>query len=749
MDSVSDALKAISPSLPHPSALFHSTEWISRSLQCGFKCSDESCRLPSPKIEEEKATDTISHISPSKHHEDTLLRRKPSGDSLATSSDQPMLSRKSSSKTKYEALDFSQPGFGMKTKSQLKKRGRENGESEGEEERVKEAKRRSEKEAQEDSFARHLIRKKVKYSEFLANDVEHKFKEEEEENAPKEVMFDLVYEEEEKSEDEEGAAPWSLVAQFEVPKALRQLKKEREVRKKGEEWEEEKEEREEGEERKKKIWFTGSPLPRALEGVRATKEDDMEDPKFYELLKPVEREGEKERGEEEEERYLNPWAHRYKERLNEALREIEEAEEFGALAEEGKREEDEKEEKKKKGKLLIVDSDSDENDFSESQVQVDERDFGKNFGHSERPLSAYWERQKANLACQKKPLSKALESEHNSSPSSSLSSSIIPKEKVNHNKLVTDHLEKLEKICLGSGDRWRGYAYRKAANILKGLGYNVGSKEEAMKLRGIGKSIAEKIGEIISTGKLRKLEALQGEERIQILSTFMGIFGVGQSTANKWMSMGYKTLEDLEKNASLTYAQAVGLKFYNEFQLRIPREEMERICGKIKGEIRKIDEDFVVEICGSYRRGKLDCGDIDLIITHKRPSSLKNILLLSIPKLHEAGILTHDFVSISHGSDKYMGVCQASPSEPHRRIDILTVSPSEWPFALLYFTGSGHFNRSMRFWAGKRGYSLSQHGLRVNYGNDNKGPYIAGISTELQIFQALGLEYRPPQDRDV
>jgi DNA polymerase/3'-5' exonuclease PolX len=291
--------------------------------------------------------------------------------------------------------------------------------------------------------------------------------------------------------------------------------------------------------------------------------------------------------------------------------------------------------------------------------------------------------------------------------------------------------------------------HRKAANILKSLTYKVESREDALKLRGIGTSIAEKIGEIISTGKLRKLDILQSEEQIQVLSTFMGIFDVGQSTANKWCAMGYKTLEDIEKHATLTYAQAVGLKFYHDFKLRIPRDEMEAICGAVKKVIHQLDPNFIVEICGSYRRGKADCGDIDIIITHKRASTLKNVLHLAIPLLHEARILTHDFVTISEGSDKYMGVCQANSNRKHRRIDMLTVPPAEWPFALLYFTGSGHFNRSMRFWAGKRGYSLSQHGLRVNYGNDNKGPYIAGITTEKQVFEALGLEYRPPEDRDV
>lgn len=773
LPTVLEVRTSISGFQPSSRTLFHTTEWVSRSLANGSKCTDDQCRIPGSYGGDQKFAESLSAVSSSTDISPPRLRRQTSSQGSGSNLAVPLIRRTSSSKSKFAELKFGEPGFGEKSKAQSKKRGRDD--EDDSPERKKHT--NSESEAHRDAFYRRMIRKKVKYEEFAAADAPHDFVAE----APKHLVdlnnFELAYDDSD-SEPELGSYPVSFVEHFRTPNASQAPDLEAELPSDLQEDEDEPRPASET----KELFFSGSALPRLMTGNRAVKEDDPEDPKFYSILKPVADAG----GAAEIDdavRYAGPWAGRYEGVINAAVKEAIEDEFEAPLTK-----------APSKSKLLIADEDSDENDFSESQAAFDAGDFAKNFGHS-RPISAYWERMKDKLACQRRKGNPAgeitykaeekleqvkmektsVDSTGEKSDSEAEDGVVLlkgkfaknpkkfaefadpaqniplPGGKVNHNKLVTDHLEQLEKICLGSGDRWRGYAYRKASNILKSLNYKVETAEEAAKLRGIGSSIAQKIGEIVSTGKLRKLEALQSEERVQVLSLFMGIFGVGQSTANKWAAMGLKTLEELQtRGPPLTYAQAVGVKYYDEFQLRIPREEMERICGKVKNVVlNEIDENFYVEICGSYRRGKADCGDIDIIITHNKTAALKNLLPTLIPKLHTHKVLTHDFVSLEEDSDKYMGVCQASPEEPHRRIDILTVLPAEWPFALLYFTGSGHFNRSMRFWAGKRGYSLSQHGLRVNYGNDNKGPCIAGITTETQIFEALGLEWRPPEDRDV
>lgn len=96
-----------------------------------------------------------------------------------------------------------------------------------------------------------------------------------------------------------------------------------------------------------------------------------------------------------------------------------------------------------------------------------------------------------------------------------------------------------------------------------------------------------------------------------------------------------------------------------------------------------------------------------------------------------------------------MGVCQLKPGLPHRHIDIKVFPRNEWACALMYFTGSGHFNRSIRLWARKLNMSLSEHALVRRYGKEEKSEEPIPVKTEEDIFRVLGLEYRPPEERDI
>ena len=104
------------------------------------------------------------------------------------------------------------------------------------------------------------------------------------------------------------------------------------------------------------------------------------------------------------------------------------------------------------------------------------------------------------------------------------------------------------------------------------------------------------------------------------------------------------------------------------------------------------------------------------------------------------------------GCENYMGVCQV-PGQPRaRRIDIKVYPKEQYGFALLYFTGSDYFNRSMRLFAEKKGYTLSDHGL-VPTGKVKKTKVSKGMTvpcqTEEEVFKALGLPYRAPSEREL
>ena len=97
----------------------------------------------------------------------------------------------------------------------------------------------------------------------------------------------------------------------------------------------------------------------------------------------------------------------------------------------------------------------------------------------------------------------------------------------------------------------------------------------------------------------------------------------------------------------------------------------------------------------------------------------------------------------------YMGVCRFD-GPTHHRIDIKYYPIEEYAYAILYFTGSGNFNRMLRLHTMKLGLTLSDKGAtpKMEKGVIWDKP-IPTCLTEKDIFDFLGLEYKTPQQRDI
>ena len=103
--------------------------------------------------------------------------------------------------------------------------------------------------------------------------------------------------------------------------------------------------------------------------------------------------------------------------------------------------------------------------------------------------------------------------------------------------------------------------------------------------------------------------------------------------------------------------------------------------------------------------------------------------------------------TLALGEKKFMGICKLTGSNEsisiHRRIDILVTPESEYPFALMYFTGPVQFNVAMRTHALERGVSLNEHGFTPI----KKGIEIPEIKSELDIFNFLEMKPIIPTER--
>ena len=128
----------------------------------------------------------------------------------------------------------------------------------------------------------------------------------------------------------------------------------------------------------------------------------------------------------------------------------------------------------------------------------------------------------------------------------------------------------------------------------------------------------------------------------------------------------------------------------------------------------------------------------------KKDGVLQNI----VDDIDRRGLISARLSQGTFGQDNFMGVCKlpdGKENRKHRRLDIKIYEPKQFATALLYFTGSGRFNRSMRTYTHMMGWHLDDKGL---YMDRNKSRRVETV-TEQDIFAALGLDYVRPQDRSV
>lgn len=89
------------------------------------------------------------------------------------------------------------------------------------------------------------------------------------------------------------------------------------------------------------------------------------------------------------------------------------------------------------------------------------------------------------------------------------------------------------------------------------------------------------------------------------------------------------------------------------------------------------------------------------------------------------------------------GVCCLDPNEKkYRRLDIRIIPNDEYYCALLYFTGSDLFNKNMRGIALTKGYTLNEYKIASKL---DGAPL--KVTSERDVFNYLGMEYKSPEER--
>ncbi|TYH88223.1 hypothetical protein ES332_D01G173400v1 [Gossypium tomentosum] len=286
------------------------------------------------------------------------------------------------------------------------------------------------------------------------------------------------------------------------------------------------------------------------------------------------------------------------------------------------------------------------------------------------------------------------------------------------NKGITEIFGKLVNIYRALGDDRRSFSYYKAIAVVEKLPFKVESADQVKDLPGIGKSMQDHIQEIVTTGKLSKLEQFETDEKVKTITLFGEVWGIGPATALKLYEKGHRTLDDLKNEDSLTNAQVIGLKYFDDIKTRIPRHEAQ----EMELVLQKVAEDIIpgmVVVCGgSYRRGKASCGDLDIVITHPDGKSHKGFLQNYVKRLKEMKLLREDLIFSTHseegtdsGVDTYFGLCTYPGRELRHRIDFKVYPRDIYAFGLIAWTGNDVLNRRLRLLAESKGYRLDDTGL--------------------------------------
>ncbi|MEE4215096.1 MAG: helix-hairpin-helix domain-containing protein, partial [Bacteroidales bacterium] len=313
-----------------------------------------------------------------------------------------------------------------------------------------------------------------------------------------------------------------------------------------------------------------------------------------------------------------------------------------------------------------------------------------------------------------------------------------------NNKNIAEKLEEIAGLLEIKGEnRFRVRSYRDAARVISGMSEDIGAMaDDEGKLQdipGIGESIAEKIKEIIKTGKLKQLEKLKKKIPESLLEV-MALEQMGpQRTKSLYEELGVESIEDLKKAAqegkiddisgfgplmSETILEAIEdyeqMDHVGRFRLKEVEDRIESLRDYLGKELDDIS------IAGSYRRKKETIGDIDVLARSKKP------------KKAIEHFTSYDDVSrvLSKGDTKSSIILKSG-----MRVDLRLIEKKAYGAAMIYFTGSKAHNIELRKIAGEKNMKVNEYGLY-------KGKKLIASKTEEEIYKKLDLRYVEPELRE-
>jgi DNA polymerase (family 10) len=293
-------------------------------------------------------------------------------------------------------------------------------------------------------------------------------------------------------------------------------------------------------------------------------------------------------------------------------------------------------------------------------------------------------------------------------------------------------------------------AYHNAARAIEQLDGSLSDAIASGKLgetRSIGESIRDKIITLVTTGNLPYYDELRAKFPAGVFD-MLRVQGLGPKKVKALIDeLG---VDDLDKLKAACDADQVaklkgfgaktqqkileGIGFLAQMGQRVRIDQALPLALQLLAGLKECSGVIRMEVCGSLRRRRETIKDIDILISSKNAGPIME-RFVSLPGVEQV---------LGHGETK-SSVIVSDEGVGHNRIlmnaDLRVVSDKEYPFALMYFTGSKEHNIVLRGRA-------QEHGLKLNeYELAGDGKRVA-CKDEEDIYKALGLDYIPPEMRE-
>ena len=313
-----------------------------------------------------------------------------------------------------------------------------------------------------------------------------------------------------------------------------------------------------------------------------------------------------------------------------------------------------------------------------------------------------------------------------------------------HNADIAAAFDEIADLLEIKGENpFRVRAYRNAARVVGDMAEELRDKvergEDLTQLPGIGKDLAQKIGQLVITGRIAQLEELRqalppglldmlrlpglGPKRVKVLFEDLQLRDLAQ-LAEAARAGRIREIKGFGEKIEASILKAIEAR--RSEGTRVRRAAVAPYAESLVKTLRRVPGVKQVEVAGSYRRARETIGDLDILVEAENAASVMD------------AFTGYDEVQqvLAKGDTKSSALLRTG-----LQVDLRVVPAESFGAALQYFTGSKEHNIAVRKIAQAKGLKVNEYAVMRGEA------YVAG-RTEDEVYAALGLAMPPPELRE-